>query len=204
MSLRDKVHDQIAQADAGLDDIRIEPIDAQILLVAKDQPFVGTEQGQAVRHVRDRTLDAVGLDLQRGFELGAPCDVVADGDPAPVRQQLDVEHHDEALVFQGVSGLVDEPGPGYLVLTPLLLADGSHVIVRDSVASGNVSDGIRAQSAAGKAPTPTQIIRIGTSATFGTALKAISSGRLVMSYTCQPTATDCISSATTMKKRASS
>ena len=29
---------------------------------------------------------------------------------------------------------------------------------------------------AGSAPTPTQIIRIGTIATFGTALKAISSG----------------------------
>ena len=34
----------------------------------------------------------------------------------------------------------------------------------------------KAVMTAGRAPTPTQIIRIGTIATFGTALKAISSG----------------------------
>jgi len=39
------------------------------------------------------------------------------------------EHDHEALVFVGASGLENQPEPGYLVLTPLRLEDGGHVIV---------------------------------------------------------------------------
>jgi surfeit locus 1 family protein len=39
------------------------------------------------------------------------------------------EHEDEALVFLGDSGLKNQPEPGYLVLTPLRLENGAHVIV---------------------------------------------------------------------------
>lgn len=39
------------------------------------------------------------------------------------------EHENEALVFLGDSGIESLPGPGYLVLTPLRLEDGAHIIV---------------------------------------------------------------------------
>ena len=39
------------------------------------------------------------------------------------------EHDHEALVFVGASGLENQPAPGYVVLTPLRLADGAHVCV---------------------------------------------------------------------------
>lgn len=46
-----------------------------------------------------------------------------------VRVSGTFEHDHEALVFLGDSGLENLPDPGYLVLTPLRLEDGTHVIV---------------------------------------------------------------------------
>jgi surfeit locus 1 family protein len=65
------------------------------------------------------------------------------------------EHQNEALVFQGVSGLADAPGPGYLVLTPLRLDDGSHVIVNRGFVPAEDKD--PASRAAGEIAGPTTI-----------------------------------------------
>ena len=58
------------------------------------------------------------------------------------------EYDREALVFQGVSNFKDLPGPGYLVLTPLRLEDGSHVIVNRGFVPNDGKD--RARRTAGE------------------------------------------------------
>ena len=50
------------------------------------------------------------------------------------------ENDHEALVFLGVSGFRDVTWPGYLVLTPLRLEDGSHVIVNRGFVPGDLKD----------------------------------------------------------------
>ncbi len=88
--------DHLPMRDAGLDDIGVEAVDANILLVADDQPLVGAEHREAMGHVPDRVFDAPRLQLQGNFQARAAGDVVAHGDPAAIGQRAQIERDDKA------------------------------------------------------------------------------------------------------------
>jgi hypothetical protein len=96
IALGNPVRDDLPMRDAGPHEIRFKPVEIEKLAVAVDQPLIGVEHAEPMRHVGKRVLDAFGLDPQRLFEPGAVRDVITNGDPSAVRQGADVERHDHA------------------------------------------------------------------------------------------------------------
>lgn len=88
--------DDRTMRDARLHDFRVEVIEIQETFVADDDAAVGIVHDQAVRHVGERVLAALGLHAQLRLEPGEAADVVADRHPAAAGKRLQLERHDEA------------------------------------------------------------------------------------------------------------
>ena len=91
VATRHPVLDDHAVRDAGLQDLGIEVIEAQEALVVDDDAAVGVIHDEAVRHVGERMLAALGLDLQFGLEPRPAGNIVADRHPAAVGKRLQLE-----------------------------------------------------------------------------------------------------------------
>lgn len=85
-----------AVRDAGLHDFGVKVVEIQEAFVADDDAAAGIIHDEAVRHVGERVLAALGLEAQFRLEPGEAADVVADRHPAAAGKRLQLEGHDEA------------------------------------------------------------------------------------------------------------
>ena len=104
------MREDVAVRNPRLHHAGIEAVDPAILRVAHDQPLVGAEQAQAVRHVAHRAVEPLDLHAQLGFQSMLRGDIFVDRDPAATRQRL-VAHRDRAAVRQRPPHAEREAGP---------------------------------------------------------------------------------------------
>lgn len=96
VAARQPVVDRRAVRETRLHDLGIEIVELQKALVADDDTAVGVIHDEAVRHVGERVLAALGLELQLDLKPGEATDVVADRHPAAVGKRLQLERYDKA------------------------------------------------------------------------------------------------------------